>query len=56
MTIGTILFLIILLYFSAVIAIIQEKLETENFSMKVNLDRCLYDSQLGLYLDPYRLY
>ena len=48
--------LIDLLYFSAVIAVIQGKLKIENFSMKANLDRHFYDSQLGLYLDPYCLY
>ena len=48
--------LIILLHSSAVIAVIQGKLKIENSSMKANLDRCLYDSQIGLYLDPYYLY
>ena len=43
-------------YFSAVIAVIQGKLKIENFSVKSNLERCLYDSQLGLYLDPLCLY
>ena len=48
--------LIIFLHSSAVIAVIQGKLKIENSSMKANLDMCLYDSQLGLYLDPYCLY
>ena len=43
-------------YCSAVIAVIQRKLKIENFSVKANLDRYLYDSLLGLYLDPLCLY
>ena len=47
------------LFYSILVQLLQlskEKLKIENSSMKANLNRCLYDSQLGLYLDPYCLY